>query len=258
MSASEPTYDDPVVVEEPAAPARNPLMVVAAVAGGLALAALVWFFLVTPLLLGDDAGANDPAAAPDDGTVTDPDATPSPSAPETADPEVDEVEDLPIVTFEVFLARDPFEPVVPEPADTTDNTTVPGPGENSNDDPTQPTDPTDPTQPGTPTDPTQPGTQPTDPTQPGTSPTQPAPPRTPTCTDDDPPVCDGRVVSLVEITGDGNGRLAVIQVDTTIYEVREGDLFAGSFLVRSITADSVQLSYGDDGLTLRPGERVLK
>ena len=87
MSAPEPGYDDTVVVDDaPADPAaRNPLLVVGAVVGGLALAALVWFVLITPLLLGDDAGANDPAAAPSDPTVTDPDATPSPSAPGTVD-----------------------------------------------------------------------------------------------------------------------------------------------------------------------------
>jgi len=52
--------------------------------------------------------------------------------------------------------------------------------------------------------------------------------------------------------------MAVIQVDTTIYEVRVGETFAGSFLLRSIDGRCVNVLYGDDGFRLCEGDRVMK
>jgi hypothetical protein len=56
-------------------------------------------------------------------------------------------------------------------------------------------------------------------------------------------VCNGRVVSLIEIrTGEDGSRVAIIQVDTTIYEVAAGDTFAGNFVVQSISETEVSSS----------------
>jgi hypothetical protein len=67
-------------------------------------------------------------------------------------------------------------------------------------------------------------------------------------------VCDGRVVTLTEIRGE----VAYVQVDSTVYEVRRGDVFAQYFVVRSIDGACVNLLYGDDGFRLCEGDRVLK
>lgn len=136
---------------------------------------------------------------------------------------------LPTVTYEVFLSRDPFEPVVPEdvvPASETGDTT-------------------DQTQTGDDPDTTDPDSQTTPPTE--------------GCTGQDEVVCNGHVVTLIDVTTDESGEpMAVIQVDTTIYEVREGDEFAGSFKLVSIESNRVRLMFGDVVFFLPEGESVLK
>lgn len=255
--------DQTTEIEQPVAPdpARNPLVLALAVVAALAVGAAVWFFAVTPLLLGDDAGSS---ASPPDQDAAAPDDT-VPQAP--ADPDLeDEVtaEDLPLVTYEVFLARDPFEPVVPEP---TEEATDIDAGQ------TEADDGADSGPDGTGTDPSDPndadGTliDPTDPTDPGGGTQTPTPVPPPSAGNEDPvdgcragdePVCDGRVVSVVDIDQDDRGLVALVQLDATIYEVREGDVFGGNFLVQSITEERVTLVFGDDVLNLREGDRVLK
>lgn len=220
-----------VIAEQPGG--RNPLVLVAAVAGAVLAAVLIWFFAVAPLLAGDEP--DDTAAAPA-ATVTDDAAAAAPddaAVEAAADAAVDEA--LPIVTYEVFIDRDPFEPVVPEPASATADVAV------------EPVDGTD----GSVTDGTTGGT--TD----GTTGEQPE--ATDGCTTGDQVVCDGRVVSLVDIkTADDGTRVAIIQVDTTLYEVGAGQVFAGAFQVQSISGDRVFLLYGDDAFELQEGDRVLK
>lgn len=262
MSDSTHVTDETPVVEQPASglSAISPVVLAGAVIATIAAAAAVWFFLVTPLLLGDDAGTEGepPTAAPDDASPpptgeeeTSPDGSPA------DEPDVgDEVEQLPIVTYEVFLSRDPFEPVVPEPEEETSEasaeeqpqTITDGPGSEA---PEQPADP-DSADPGGADPPT------SDPDQPGTGAPPPTNDGSRSCGAGTDTVCDGRTLSLVAVSSDEQGPIAAVQVDTTIYEVREGDVFARDFLVQSIADDQVTLLYGDEVVTLRQGERVLK
>lgn len=138
-----------------------------------------------------------------------------------------------VVTYDLFLSRDPFEPVVPE--EVTSSTDDPG---------------------GTDGDPEDPSV-----------PTVPDPDRPPTlvdgeevyCIGDREVVCNGRVIVLLDTAESVDGaRIAVVQVDTTIYEVEEEDVFAGMLVVRSVTETSVTLAFGDETFTLQLGTHVLK
>ncbi len=161
----------------------------------------------------------------------------------------------------MFLARDPFDPVVPEPAPdpATDGGTVDG------DPDSDPSDPSDPgSAPGSPTDL---GTTPGSPTQPGPgtpgapSPGDPGAPGSPPsggCSNGEQVTCDGRLVSLIGVGSDGGQATAIIQVDSTIYEASAGDRFAGRFLLRSIDGNCVTILYGDDAFRLCEGDRTLK
>jgi hypothetical protein len=153
--------------------------------------------------------------------------------------------ELPVLTYEVYLARDPFDPVVPEPEAEAAETVVPTGS-------VEPVGTVDPL-PGE-TDPT-PVTSPTDPEpEPGTDP----PPSTGGCAEGDEVVCDGLAVSLLQVLSRDGEPVAVIQVDSTIYEVRAGELFADRFMVRSIGGTCASLLYGDDGFTVCVGDRILK
>lgn len=167
--------------------------------------------------------------------------------------------DYSVSTYEVFLARDPFEPVVPEPVDGNDGTndgstdggtesptTSPtvGPGT----DPTGPTDPTDPTDP----------TGPTDPGDPDSDPSGTESPSDPSCRQGATVVCDGHTVKLIDVFEKDGSPRAVVQVDQTVYEVGVGETFATNFRVRSIEDSCATLLYGDDGFTLCEGESVRK
>ncbi|MEX0651805.1 MAG: hypothetical protein WD186_07245 [Actinomycetota bacterium] len=247
-----------VVTTEPAV--RNPLVLVLAAVAAILAGALVWFFVISPLLLGDDAGNPAVTAPPPGPATTEPgeDPTDAPSAEELLE-EAEIGLPSPTVTYEVFLARDPFDPVVPLLAVGAGDG---GPGVDdvpgSPTSPTSPTAPGDPTSPGDPSSPGDPGS-PGSPGSPGTPGNGGAPPPSGGCTEGENLVCDGRVVSLIEIrTGDDGEPVAVIQVDSTIYEVRVGETFAGSFRLQSIGRDRVVLLYGDDAFELREGDRVLK
>ena len=178
--------------------------------------------------------------------VTSPDGAPSsgiPDAPalaasgetdEESEPveAVDEPIPLPLVSYELFLARDPFEQVVTEPAP----------------DPTEPVDPTDPT---APTDPSTPP-DPTDPSDPNNSNANGQ------CTGTTEVVCDGRVLTVIEIVEENGELIVVIQVDTMRYRVGVGDVFADNFQVISVTPDQVRILYGDRVSFIEVGDNALK
>ena len=144
---------------------------------------------------------------------------------------VDEPIPLPLVTYELFLARDPFEPVVPEP--------VP--------DPPAPTDPAAPA----PDDPNGPP-DPTDPNNNANSEANGA------CTGTVEVVCNGRVLSVIEIAEENGEIIAVIQVDTMRYRVGVGDVFADNFQVISISPDQVRILFGDRVSLIEVGDNALK
>ncbi|MEX1176842.1 MAG: hypothetical protein WEB09_00135 [Nitriliruptor sp.] len=253
---------------EPAATSvgRSRLILIAAGLAAILLAIAVWFLILVPLLLGDDAqqevtDPSEPTAsrAPSDDAGSGGSTTPAP-APDAGTATGDETP-LPLVTYEVFLERDPFDPVVPESAE---GASAPGDGAGEG----LPTAPEDPASPGTPDDPDQsdlpPGTDP-DPgtTPPGsTPPPGESPPSTPPsggCRTNGQANCDGRIVSVVDIRTDDTGTpVAIVQVDSTIYEVRRGERFAGSFELRAIDGECASLLYGDDAFRLCAGDRVLK
>lgn len=194
----------------------------------LALAAAVWLAWLVVVAPGAGSGTG---AAP--GEVADRDGAQGAERAAAA-----QTEEPAPTTYDVFLTRDPFEPVVPEgdgeqPADETDGTTdEPPPGDDTTGDGDDTTDDGDHAHDAGPDDP---------------------------CTGEEEVVCDGRVVTLVEITTDDEGdRTATIRVDTTDYEVREGEVFAENFRVLSIEPSCVTLLFGDDSFTMCRDDRVLK
>lgn len=158
-----------------------------------------------------------------------------------------------VSTYEVFLARDPFEPVIPEPAS--------GDGDGSGDgvDVDVDVDTGDGQSPVT-----SPTTAPT--VGPTTGPTSPSPTTSPTSSPDDgrcvtnaTVTCDGHEVSLVDVFVEDGTPVAAVRVDDTVYEVRVGDRFAEHFEVLSIEPpNEATLRFGDDSFTLFEGESVLK
>ena len=141
----------------------------------------------------------------------------------------DEPIPLPLVSYELFLARDPFEKVVPDPAPDT----------------TAPVDPTDPT-------------APVDPTQPDPSDPNDAANANGRCTGTTEVVCDGRVLSVIEIAEENGELVAVIEVDTMRYRVGVGDVFADNFQVVSISPEQVRIIYGDRVSVIEVGDNALK
>ena len=128
------------------------------------------------------------------------------------------------VTYDFFLARDPFESIMPEPP------------------PTDPADPDDPTDPDEPTDPS-------DPVDPDNG----------VCQTNQEAVCDGRVVALLDVKEDQ----ATIEVDGTAYVVAPGQSFATNFLLMGFAeGDCVDVLYmdGDEADTFRicVGDDVVK
>ncbi len=138
---------------------------------------------------------------------------------------------LPLATFQLALARDPFEPVVPEeePAGS---------------------DPADPSDPSSPSDPSDPSS-PSDPSDPGAG-------ADGTCTSGYEVVCDGRVITVISVSELNGEPTAVVQVDTMRYDVFEGDTFADDFWVLSISPDEVRLLYGERVVRILVGDNALK
>ena len=178
-------------------------------------------------------------------------ASPIPTATAVAGDD-DESDDLvgtsvPITTYEVFLSRDPFERVVPEQVQqtstdtggTTNGGSGAGDGSGTGD--------------GDGSDGDTNGSGDTD----GNS-TTPDDQNGPACVGQQELVCDGQVVTLIDVTTEAGEAVAVIQVDTTVYEVRRGQTFASNFQVRAIDGSCVSLLYGDDGFQLCRGDTVLK
>jgi hypothetical protein len=229
---------------------RIPRLILATGVGVAALAVGAW------LLLGTDGDTLEhaepvqalPAAATDDDTALE--------GEELA------LEALP-VTYEVFLDRDPFEPVLQE-AGTGGGDAAEQPDESQ---PVAPAigaglpagsiviDPTtgQATVVQTTTNVDAPSsTEPTDvsaPSNPSTS---------DGCRGEDEVVCDGRVVTLVGVTTDDSQAVATVQVDSTVYTVAQGEVFATSFRLLLIDGSCVTLQYGDDTVRLCEGQRVLK
>ena len=204
-------------------PVRGPVLVV-----------IVGLLLSAAVIVLAGAGSSAPAGSPQ--------ALP-PVAPVVAEGE-DAVEEsgedavavpLPLVTYELFLARDPFEPVVPEPE--------PAPT-----DPPAPADPADPTDPSAPPAPT----DPTDPSAPANGNAN-GP-----CTGTVEVVCNGRVLTVVEVFEENGELVAILQVDTMRYEVRPGDTVAEVFEVVSISPDVVRLLFGDRVVRVQVGDNALK
>ncbi len=69
---------------------------------------------------------------------------------------------------------------------------------------------------------------------------------------------DGQRVTLVSISGSGNNRVAVVIVDGTEYEVSEGETFADSYRLKSLTAECGTFVFGDEQFTLCEGQEVFK
>jgi hypothetical protein len=61
-------------------------------------------------------------------------------------------------------------------------------------------------------------------------------------------------VRLVSVSGSR----ASIQVDATVYNVREGEDFAGRFRLLSVSGNCATMLFGDDQFTLCEGEEILK
>jgi hypothetical protein len=244
---SEYTETTVIDVEEPAK--RNPALVALAALVALFVGAVLWLFIVSPLLSGDD-----PNAAEAELAAVQVAAAPGETATAAALTATVDDETLPLVTYEVFLDRDPFDPVVPEPvaeAAATETATAEGGVGDTTDGSGGTTDLTGGTTDGTTPPPTDAGDGATVPVQP--------PPTGGCTTGEDGYVCDGRVVSLLDIRTDEDGQpVAIVQVGSTVYEARVGETFAGTFRVQSISGDQVFLLYGDDGFDLREGDRVLK
>lgn len=212
---------DTVVVQDPAANRQRVLLIVL---GAVVVLALLWLFVLAPLLAGDDDEIDDPAAVVPEETDA-PELTPS--------PQITDAQELPVETFEVFLSRDPFRPVRAAPAadGTTGGATTGGVttgGVTTGGETT-----------GAPTTPT-PGA----PTTGGTG--------------GESAQVDGREVALIDVFVEDGVERAVVQVDGSAHEVGEGDTFAENFRVLSIDPPCVTLLFGDDAFTLCEGDRVLK
>lgn len=220
------------VVVDQGAGGLNPLYVALGIVLALAALALLWIFVIDPLILADDpepdpvAVETTPTPAPET-----PEATPSPVPEEELDPD-----EVPVETVEVFLARDPFRPIRPdEPA--ADGTAPGDPDAPDGDD-----DVTD----GEDTD--------------GDVPPEELPP-----TDgeerEDRAQLEGKEVTLIDVFTDDDRAQAVVQVDDEQYTVGVGEPFDDGYVLREIDPGEgcVRVARGDsDGVRLCEGQRVLK
>jgi hypothetical protein len=216
--------------QAPARASRTGLRIailVGAVVAALALTAVVFLSGSDPTSPAEVAEGSEPAAS---------DVEEAPTA--VADVSDVDLAALPTVTYDVFLARDPFDPVVPEPAAAASETVE-----------TQPSTEPDAVQPVDTSTEDDFGAAPVD----GTDPTD-------ACRGDggEEVVCNGHVVTLQSLTN-GAEPLAVIQVDTVVYGVVPGQVFAERFqFLDVVDARTVRLLYGDEVFRVSVGERVMK
>ncbi|MFN2525557.1 MAG: hypothetical protein ABR505_04745 [Actinomycetota bacterium] len=68
----------------------------------------------------------------------------------------------------------------------------------------------------------------------------------------------GRRVRLVDVFTENGDRRAQIQVDATVYTVDVGETFAQNFRLLSTSGECATLLFGDDQFTLCEGEEILK
>ena len=245
---------------------RRNLYLVLGAAGLLIGALLSWTFLG-----GSSTGESDTLQVASAEEVEEQEEVPDEVEAPDVDADVDEGAPLPVVTYEVYLERDPFDPVVPEEEPEPTET---DPSPDVDDDRRAVTDPNDPR-----LDRDDPRYDPRldrddprfDPDDPRLDPdinddnnnNRDRRPRD--RSDDDAcrggnqeAVCEGQVVSLLEVDRSGEAPTAIVQVDTSVYEVRRGDTFAEQFSLTAINGDCVTLLYGDDGFQLCAGDQVLK
>lgn len=226
------------------APSRSDLrglIVVLGLAGASIVAGLaVWLVGAS----GDDGA---PSVAFDD-----PSLTAESEGEEIVEAETtDEPIPLPLVTYELFLARDPFEPVVPEPVTAPADPSAPGspaPGDG--------TGTTGPTSPDSNANGNSTGNANGNST--GNSGGNSGGAANGGCTGTSEVVCNGRVLTVIEVAEENGEMIAVIQVDTMRYRVGVGDVFADNFQVVSITPDQVKILYGDRVSTIEVGDNALK
>jgi hypothetical protein len=182
-------------------------------------------------------GDSDPTVPPDPVAVA--------AQPAAAEASADDVAlplELPMVTYEVYLARDPFEPVrepaEPEPTPTVTTAPTPTSTSSSTDDGAVTSDPDDVTVQPAPTSPS--GDDPwTD---------------RASCRDQGEIVCDGVPITLADVVLVDGVLVAHVTVGSETYEVREGATFASRLRVLSISEDAVTLLYADEAFTLQLGE----
>lgn len=177
-----------------------------ALAAAAVLVAL-WLLVAQPLLMVDDVADETAGATDDDAGATQP--PPATEQPETVEP---------AVTYEVFLARDPFEPVREPPASPQ-----PSPPANG-DDPS------------------------------GDAP----PPPERGCEQRGEVVCNGRVVSLLDVVQRDGDALIIVQVGDVVHEVRRGETFANNFVALQIEEGCVRFLHSDEQFRLCVGGQVQK
>jgi hypothetical protein len=137
----------------------------------------------------------------------------------------------PVVTYDVELSRDPFDPVVPELESVEVIDTVA----------------------------TDPFSDPGQPVLVGDAGPTSVTPTEDRCSGTQEVVCDGQVVSLLDIrSGDDGLLVAVVQVDATVHQLRKGDPFGERYVLQQVTASTATIAYGDEAFTLMIVDRVLK
>ncbi|HWC14934.1 MAG TPA: hypothetical protein VG929_10125 [Actinomycetota bacterium] len=192
--------------------------------GMLAILGILWFLF----LRGGDEPA--PVTAP---PVTTPSVVPEPE--ETADPDA-KTPKAPLETFEVFAPKDPFRPLISQAAAAPGGTAVgaaPAPGATAAPGVGQPSGGSDISGDGTGTTGGGGGNGSSD-------------------------SVGGHRVRLIDTFRRGGEPAARVQVDGTVYTVREGDRFAENFELLSVSGDCASMLYGDDEFSLCEGEEILK
>ena len=186
---------------------------------GLAVALLVALWLLV-LRGGGDAPKEATTPAPPIEEPVEP--APVASQPPAAKPGGGAVE-----TFEVFASRDPFEPLISSAGDGSGDTT-----DAIVSDPSATTDPS-------------------------TSGDSSASSVTSDLDGSDSSV-GGHRVSVVDVYQDKGGPVAQIEVDGTVYKVKEGERFADNFELVAASGQCATILFGDDQFTLCEGEEILK
>jgi hypothetical protein len=220
-----------------------------ALMAALALVTLAALVVGAYTFLGGDSNQDGATAAPDSvlaATEAGPELDPAPEAVAAS------LETLPMVTYDVFLARDPFDPVVPEPVAAASDG---GSSEVQVIDDTDP--PSDASEDGAGDGSSGDGDAAFDGDS-GDHQVDDAAGSEVCRGGPDEVVCDGHVVSLLSLTT-GDDPVAVIQVDTETYGAKRGQAFAERFLFLDVVDEgTIRLLYGDEVFRISIGERVMK